>query len=306
MERADFHTHSTCSDGLLSPDELILRAKDLGVSTLSITDHDTLEAYTDQTFRTAAQAGIQLVPGVEISTIDKSGVKAHILGIGVDPSDENLVANLVEQNLARSKYTEQVIDKLVEADWDVDSKSLHQAETTITKAHIARSVIERPTNQKRLRRIFGERPTAGAFIEAFLLKGQDYYVESSGMMTPEQAVSVIHFAGGIACYAHPVATLFEAEVDMDGLEKMILESKVDAIEAEYIYFSKRLKDKQIDMRQEFKTLAAKHSLMVAGGSDFHGATDLYGKYVDLGFSNQSNPIQSEVSRTLSEFLERLY
>lgn len=298
MEQADFHTHTTCSDGLLTPTELILRASSHGVETLSITDHDTLEAYTEGIFDQAEAAGLKLIPGVEISTIDPAGIKAHIIGLGVDPANELLLANLANQNLARSSYTEKVIDLLAEANWRIDSRSLYNAETTITKAHIARSVIEQPSNRKRLERIFGTQPTVGAFIETYLLKGQEFYVKSDGMMTPEQAVEVIHFAGGLACYAHPVATLFEAEVDFEGLENLILKSKVDAIEAEYIYFSKRLKDKQIDMRSEFKSLANKHNLLVAGGSDFHGSTSLYGNYVDLGFSNQSDLIQTDAKTAL--------
>lgn len=305
MERSDLHTHSACSDGLLKPAELILRAHDFGVTTLSITDHDTLEAYTDENLAIAEKAGIRLIPGVEISTIDDQGIKAHILGLGVDPGSEELIASLVEQNLARTTYTDAVVDKLVEADWHVDSKSLYNAETTITKAHIARSVIDQPGNQRRLQQIFGRRPTSGAFIEAFLLKGQEFYVRSEGMMTPEQAVSLIHHAGGLACYAHPVATLFEAEVDPERLEEMILSSRVDAIEAEYLYFSKRMQDKQIDMRQEFKTLAGVHGLMVSGGSDFHGASEVYGNYVELGFANQSAAIQSSVALGTAPLLDRL-
>ena len=304
MERADFHTHSNCSDGELSPIQLLERAADNGVTMLSITDHDTLEAYTDSTYLVAEEKGIVLVPGVEISAVDTDGTKAHILGLGIDPSNERLVGSLADQNLARAAYTDTVVDLLSEAGWHLNSRILRAAETTITKAHIARSVTENPDNKHRLEKIFGNIPTPGAFIEAFLLRGQEFYVSSSGMMTSEEAVAVIHFAGGMACYAHPVASLFEADLDKDALVEKIRSSNVDAVEAQYIYYSKRLRDQQFDMRAEFSVVADELSLFSSGGSDFHAPSSMYGNYVDIGYSNLDQAVQTEIIVALQPLVDR--
>lgn len=305
MSKYDFHTHTNNSDGLLSPEQLLDRASEQGVEILSITDHDSLESYTSNVYAKAVNLGIRLVSGVEISTHDEDGNRAHILGIGIDPANEILITSLAEQNLARESYAREAIEKIVEGGWDINHKTLLNSDSTITKAHISRSVVENSANQKNLIKEFGSVPTVGTFIETFLIKGKEYYTAPKGMMTAEQAVKVIHYAGGIACYAHPVASLYEATVTLAELEKRIILSGVDAIEAEYVYYAKRLKDLRIDMRPEFREMARRLNLGIMGGSDFHGASSIYGNYVELGFKNLDKSDQDEIDQNLMPFVAAL-
>jgi len=298
MAQVDLHTHTTFSDGELSPRQLILRAAQNGVETLSITDHDSLEAYSDQLYTYAHEQGVSLIPGVEISTIDSDGTRAHILGYGIDPSDEKLLESLAEQHLARSAYTAAVCERLVESGWDINIKQLLNLTTPITKAHIARAVIDNPSNSRQIKKLFGEKPTTGLFIESFLIRGRSYYLPVVGMMTPSQATAVIHQAGGIASYAHPVANLYEAEVDLAGLEEDIIDSGVDGVEAKYLYHSKRLGDIRIDKSDIFTELAKRLGLLITGGSDFHGMSALYGNYIDVGFKNSQMIFENQILSAL--------
>lgn len=296
----DLHTHTNCSDGQLSPEKLIDRARAQGVDILSITDHDTLEAYTDTVYKRAQLNGITLIPGVEISTVDSDGDKAHILGLGVDPGNDMLLRNLADQNESRQLYVQEVAERLLEGGWELEMAPLLSRGTTITKAHIARAVIMKPENSRQLLRTFGQRPTTGQFIEKFLVKGTEFYVPVEGMMTPAQAVSLIHYAGGLASYAHPVAALFESAISLPVLEKKIKTSGVDAVEAEYIYFSKRLADKRVDMRPEMRLMTRKLGLYISGGSDFHGTSSDIGNFIEVGSEIDSTVISRSLIAELQE------
>ena len=100
----DLHTHTDQSDGELSPFALLDRAQKNGVSVVSIADHDTLAAYDQGVASYAEKIGITLVPGVEISTVDESGKKWHILGHFIDPFDLGLCDWLESLKQARKIY----------------------------------------------------------------------------------------------------------------------------------------------------------------------------------------------------------
>lgn len=117
-QRMDFHVHTSCSDGQLSPKEVIDKALQNQVSVLSITDHDTTQAYTDSLFSYAKEKGIQLIPGVEISTKYKK-VGIHVLGYHIRLDDKHLLATLKSLRNARHDYLYQVTKKLNQLGYQV-------------------------------------------------------------------------------------------------------------------------------------------------------------------------------------------
>ena len=109
--KADMHMHSTCSDGLLSPFELIEKAAEIGLSGLSITDHDTVDAYTPELFSLANKKGLILCPGVEFSC-QLNGVNIHILGYDFNVNDPNLKSLCQRHQLRRKDRNRRILRKL--------------------------------------------------------------------------------------------------------------------------------------------------------------------------------------------------
>lgn len=284
--RIDLHTHTTYSDGLLSPEQLLERAQGLNVNVLSITDHDTIAAYQDpKTQATADRLGIKLVPGVEISTVDEQDRRIHILGLSIDTQSRKLTSWLDGLVTQRRVYAKAVTEKLQQAGWALLDSEL-EGKTVLSKAHIANAVISAPENSKRLQREFTETPSRGQFIEAMMNPGTPFYVSRERSPKPIDAVDVIHAAGGIAVLAHPVASVQEQAMTIDEISRCILENDFDGIEAIYYYYNKSRQDLKVNRVQQYLDLAQRLGVLVTGGSDFHGDTPLVGRFTDLGLVDE--------------------
>ena len=124
--RVDLHTHTLRSDGVLEPDDLVRAAAHAGITTLAITDHDTLAAYRDLSAAGAVPAELELIPGVEINALARGIPLAegelHILGFGMDPDDESFEAALRRQRDARRVRFERTIERLREVGMPIDAQ----------------------------------------------------------------------------------------------------------------------------------------------------------------------------------------
>lgn len=244
--RADLHCHTTCSDGSLSPKELILHAKEIGLAGLSITDHDTIVAY-ETAIDVAKEVGVLLGSGVEFSSVDQ-GINVHILGYDIDLQNPKLKVFCEKHLQRRFDRILKILKKLETKGFPLDSEELKiQAFQghPVGRPHIAAAMVAKGyvvSIQEAFNRFLGDN------MPCF-----DPGVPVSTLET----IEVIHQAGGKAFLAHPHF------MQREQIHK-ILEKPFDGIEC---YYSKCHPEKE----RRILKIAEKRNLLISGGSDFHGA-----------------------------------
>jgi len=303
IQKIDLHTHTNCSDGLLTPKELLKKAKDYGIIALSITDHDILQAYEDKSiFDFAISLGIELVSGVEFSTIDINNNKYHILGLMIDISNQSLISVVEQSQNSRLLYAKKVSELLRSDGWFIEIEGLLNSKESITKAHISRLIIENPKNEKKILEYFKNMPNEGMLIEFLLIKGKKYYIPSEKSLTPKEAIDVIHDAGGVAILAHPTFNIIQGE-DLKVLCERFKSLNIDGFEAINIQFDKSNDDKRVDFVKNFSEYAEANNLLITGGSDFHHSNkDLIGNFIDLGFEGDEYMVDISILKKIKEYL----
>lgn len=248
--KADCHCHSTCSDGSLSPTELIDLAKTRGLTGLSITDHDTLEAYP-LALPYAQTQGIDLIAGIEISAEHRRH-SVHILGYAFDLQHPALRDFCVQLQTARITRNQEILARLAKHRVFITLEELKESspEGTVGRPHIAALMLKKGY-VKSLKQAF----------DHYLGEKQRAYV--SGYQADILAtIALIHQAGGFAVLAHP------HYLSSKRLTSEILEYPFDGIEA----FTGR---STLSQSQPWITLAEQKGWFITGGSDFHGAKTPY-------------------------------
>ncbi len=240
--------HTTASDGRLSPAQLVARAAAAGLTTISVTDHDTVAAYAEVT-ETAAAAGIRVIPGLEVTAVDE-GRDVHVLGYFFDPHSPTLLAVLERQRALRVSRVREIAARLSALGMSIDVESV-----LLAAAARPGSAVGRPQVARALVRAGYVASLQEAF-DAWLATGRPAFIERTGP-SPATIVDTIHDAGGIASLAHPGVT------KRDALIAPLVEHGLDAIEA---YHS----DHPPETQQLYLTLAKRLGALVSGGSDFHG------------------------------------
>ncbi|WP_252120467.1 RNase RNM [Symbiopectobacterium purcellii] len=189
----DLHSHTTASDGELSPGDLVQRAVEMRVGVLAITDHDTVAGLaTAQQAIATGNLPLRLVCGVEISTLWENH-EIHIVGLGIDP-DHVALTRLLEQQKARRWQRAQAISERLEKariSGALEGAQRLAGEGEITRGHFARFLVEQ-----------GKANNVGQVFKSYLAKGKTGYVPPQ-WCTIAEAVDVIHHAGGVAVLAHP-------------------------------------------------------------------------------------------------------
>ena len=249
----DLHSHSTCSDGRLSPTELVQLAASEGVHTLSLTDHDTVQGIPEA--RAAAkEAGIDLIAGVEISTT-WSGCNVHIVGLNLDIENPVLIAGLKEQQAARQKRAEIIAEKL--SSLGVDD-FLAKAEAKANGAELGRPHFAQVLVDE------GVVETMPEAFKKYLGAGKKGDVKSL-WPTVDKAVEWIRAAGGVAVVAHPLHYKM-TNMKRRALLKAFKEAGGEAMEV--VSGAQQSRDQTHYMAQ----LAKEYELAASAGSDFHFLT----------------------------------
>ncbi len=260
----DLHMHSTCSDGVLSPKQIIDRAVENGVKIISITDHDSISAYTPELMQYASDCGITLIKGIEFSTKFK-GVGFHILGYNVD-LENNLLKEAVDKlKNSRKNYLFDVSKKLKELNYVVDTDKLITL-PSITKSHISANIVGNPNNKEELIKTFGYIPNKGEFIETIMNEGCPAYTPKFGI-TPKEASVIIRDAGGVVVLAHPVAYVHEDKLLTDEIMEVAFDIDADGIEGNYLYVDS--KNIPFDECEFWNGQAKENNFVSTIGSDFH-------------------------------------
>ncbi|HEC19282.1 MAG TPA: PHP domain-containing protein [Gammaproteobacteria bacterium] len=187
----DLHSHTTLSDGTLSPQDLVCRARAQGVDVLAVTDHDVTDGLAEATV-TAAEVGLHLVPGVEIS-VTWSGVTFHIVGLNIDPAHAGLQAGLARLRAFRTERGEEIARRLEKhgIEGALAGAQAFASGPILSRTHFARFLVAAGHAQD-MRKVFRK----------FLIHNRPGYV-SGHWATLEEAVGWIVAAGGQAVIAHP-------------------------------------------------------------------------------------------------------
>lgn len=268
--RADLHCHSTCSDGSLTPVEIVHLAKEIGLSALSITDHDTIEAYKTAT-AAAQEAGIELITGIEFSS-SQDGESVHILGYGFDTDNEAINTLCAKHKERRSKRNGMILDLLKKHNMPLTEDDLPKAtKKTVGRPHIAQAMVEKgyvATIQDAFRKYIGE--------------GCPCYT-TGPVFTVAETIDVLHKANAVAIIAHPHI------INDNRLINELLELPFDGIECYYARYPATSHDRWLK-------IATKHHWLITGGSDFHGAVKpnlpLGSSWIDQEhFTNLKNALQ---------------
>lgn len=296
-KRIDLHIHTSISDGELTPMEVIDEAVKNGVSVISIADHDTIDAYTDELFEYAKTKNIKLIPAVEISTkTKKSGI--HVLGYNFDLEDAKFKEKLKQIRNARHDYLHKVAKKLVELGYCVNLTELDKI-GAVTKAHIAIDLTNNPANKDKLLEEFGHIPAKGEFIETIMNENCPAYVEKV-TVTPREAGEMIRAAKGKVVLAHPVAYVHEDNLTDEDILEIVNDMKADGLEANYLYVDRY--DNKFDETKKWNEFAKQHNLFVTVGSDFHNNKKKLKPLI--GFVNTDFVLSEEVIEEIIVNLEK--
>ena len=243
----DLHLHTTESDGVLDPEALVARAASAGLTTISITDHDTTGGLVRASGAAAAHA-LRLVPGIEISAVEGSR-DVHVLGYFIEPSSPDLRGFLESQRRDRLRRVRDIGARLRALGAGIDEQSLIEAAGATGRS------IGRPALADALIAAGHARSRDDAFGR-LLGRGCPAYVPRHGASC-RAVIEIIHAAGGVAALAHP------GVLDADGLIPDLAGAGLDALE---VWHS----DHSPGDVAHYAALADRHGLARCGGSDFHG------------------------------------
>ncbi|UYB35263.1 PHP domain-containing protein [Arthrobacter koreensis] len=249
--RIDLHTHSNVSDGTEAPGAVMASAAAAGLDAVALTDHDSTAGWGEAA-EAARFLGLTFVPGMEVSCRTDNGISVHVLSYLHDPAHPGLLAEIAKSRSARVSRAERMVERLAEdypISWaDVQEQVAPGA--TIGRPHIADALVAA-----------GVVPSRSAAF-AGILTGRSRYFVAHYAPDPAHAVRLIRDAGGVPVFAHPEASARGRVVGEQTYLEMI-DAGLAGLEIEH-------RDNPEDGRTYLRRLAAEHSLLVTGSSDYHG------------------------------------
>lgn len=275
--QTDLHMHTTASDGDLTPDALIDLAHEQGLTTIAITDHDTTDGVVPAQ-QAAAAHGITVLPGIELSAETEEDGDVHMLGYFINMDDAAFQKALEEFRERRYHRGRGMVRKLNELGVPLAWESVQAiaGDAPIARPHIARAMLKAGFVNE-LQEAF----------DNYLADDAPAYV-SRHRMSPEEAVDLIHSAGGVAVLAHPGLVKRYEPI----LERLIPYG-LDGIELNH-------PKNAPDVRERVKQFAEGTDLILTGGSDFHRPDRADGA-ISLG---TENPPDDAVERLRAKAAER--
>ena len=252
MSRIDLHLHTTHSDGSYSTREVMIFAKQAGVTALSITDHDIVEG-VPEALAIGAELGIEAIPGVEISS-RQGDSELHILGYFLNWTDPVLAQRLTSLRDSRHTRNPKIVQRLNELGIDISYDEVRALAGTesVGRPHIARVLMEKKFVS-----------SAKEAFDRYLANGRPAFIDRE-LPEPVEAVRWILEAGGVPVLAHPTWVRTSAE-GLRALLRELKEAGLGGIEVHYSTHSP-------SQTTEYLDLAKQCDLLVTGGSDFHGVT----------------------------------
>lgn len=275
MEKlCDLHTHSTYSDGTLTPAQLIALAREKKLSAITLSDHNTVAGLP--LFLEAAEgSGVEAVPGIEFST-EYEGTELHILGLFIKPCHYEKINALLRQFLERKETSNrQLVQRLQAAGMDLDYEEIrNQAAGSVNRARIAAKMVEKGYCQS-IKQAFSD----------WLSPKKGYYIPP---LRPDayETIRFIKSLGAVAVLAHPFLSLQEAQ-----LRAFLPEAVAAGLDGMEVYYAAYDKETTALAKQ----IAAEYGLLESGGSDFHGQNK---PDIDLGSGKGDLSIPAELLEKL--------
>lgn len=249
----DLHTHTTASDGSLSPEDLLALAKKDGLCAIAVTDHDTTDGVL-RAVQAGKEQGIEVIPAVEISSQHSPG-SMHILGYFVDigePHLQNTLARMVSNRDARNRI---MAERLNELGIDVTLDDVRECAggDIVGRPHFAQVLVSK-----------GVVATIQEAFDRYLNAGAAASVAKE-KLPPEEVIQMIHRAGGLAVLAHPYQLRLGDGEALEQCVKRLCASGLDGIEC---FYPEHTEEQTV----RYSGLAERFGLVKTGGSDFHGAS----------------------------------
>lgn len=251
MKLIDLHSHSTCSDGTLTPRQLVAHAGKCGLAALALTDHDTTDGLAEAE-KTAEKAGIELVPGIEFST-EYQSKSVHIVGLDINWRNPVFQERVRFYRRERLHRNQKIIDLMAADGIDISyEKMCHTfGDMVWTRANFGRYLVS-----------LGYVRSVNEAFEKYLGSHCKYYVPRE-KVSPTEVIRLIRLAGGIPILAHP----FQYRLEDEQLRKMLRDLKSAGLIGMELYYSTH----SPQYIEYLLPLLAEFDLAPSGGSDFHGA-----------------------------------
>ena len=246
----DLHTHSTCSDGTFTPDEVVEEAAKAGLSAIALTDHDTINGLSSA-IEAGKKYGVEVITGIEFSVA--ADTEMHLLGLNFNLDCPAITEILDEMILQRELRNYKVIKLLEKCGFHITIDDiLAEATSPVTgRSQIAKAMLKK-----------GYVSSIKEAFDKYLSFGKPAFVERS-TLTPEEAIKIIHKSCGKAFLAHLNQT-GKTDEELYTLLKHLKECGLDGIEGYYTEYTD-------DMNTKYRKMAENLGLLLSGGSDFHGA-----------------------------------
>lgn len=244
--------HSTASDGRYSPEVLMEKCANAGLQMVSLTDHDTTTGI-EGAKRIAEEKGLRFIPGIELSTRVKN-THVDILGYGIDPKSNSLQEALSFQQHMRIERMEKMVKKCRDHGLDISFQEVNALAEgdTLSRPHIAQALVNK-----------GYVKNVKEAFELYFKEGKPCYVAKEKEMTPQEAIQLIHRAGGIAIVAHPVYYSLDEDI-----YDWLLNDNLDGVEVYHRDHDKAAVERFLTLAKKGEKERGRH-VYVTGGSDFH-------------------------------------
>lgn len=246
MRKADLHIHTTASDGMLKPSEVVDWAVQKKLMAIAVTDHDTTLGIREALERSKAHANIVVVPGIELSS-DYQREEVHILGYFIDYHNEELLKATKELRQSRLMRGEKMVYKLREMGIDISLNEVKELadEGFIGRPHIARVLLKK-----------GYVEGVGDAFDKYIGRDKPAYVNRY-KLSLKDSIDLIHKAGGVAILAHP-GIIAEKNVI-----KNVVDMGIDGIEVIHSSHGDEIIERLLELAKDY-------NLICTGGSDCHG------------------------------------
>ncbi|MCD7974401.1 MAG: PHP domain-containing protein [Phascolarctobacterium sp.] len=258
----DLHIHSTFSDGLYTPAQLVSEAESKNVRVISVTDHDLWEGVAPALLA-AEGTKVKVIAGVELGT-QFDGASIHILGYHVDTGCTLLHDKMVDLRKAREERLLKILKKLNLLGYEVTAGECDPINRAVGRPHVAKALVAK-----------GYFSTVQEAFDVLLRRGGPAYV-AQPRLNPEEAIKLIHSAKGIAVLAHP-----NELPNVDFAEMLITKFPFDGLE---VYHPSADEESQ----KHWLQFARKKNILISGGSDFHGISDRYPESLGIFQVHYSN------------------
>lgn len=274
----DLHTHSTASDGLLAPSQLVRQAREAGLDLIALTDHDSTDG-VPEALEAGAGEGVQIIPGIEVNTtLPERRGEAHVLGYYVDMDDARFQESLRFIREARVRRAEQIVERLRSQGFDITWERVRElAQGTVGRPHIALALMER-----------GYATSIADAFDKYISPGKPAYVPRY-KLSPQDAVRLIRSAAGVPVLAHPGGITELAEHVLPDL----VHAGLLGLECYYGDYDEATVSRLVETAGQF-------GLMTTGGSDYHGPnvhpTPLGGRYVPPEIAGQLREAAEQLSQ----------